>query len=746
MEQEQQLIREIKKSLLNWYEFKEKGVVLYIGDKEEPLAELLVEHSLDVVYATIELTCDSEWAKEYLRKFDYIISIESLELQLEPEKVLASWRLLLKLDGRMLLGMNNRLGIRYFCGDRDIYTERSFDGVEGYRRAYSKNTDVFRGRTYSSAELKRMLKYGGWEQFKFYSVFSDLNHPNLIYAEDCLPNEDLANRVTPVYHYPGTVFLEEEGLYGTLVENGMFHNMANAYLIECSPSGMFSDMMHVTSSMERGEEHALLTIIRKSGIVEKRAAYKCGEEKLQHLVEHGNQLKEHGIAVVHAKMEHGIYTMPYVEAEVTQLYLKRLFHTDMELFLQEMDRFRDLILQSSEIVKPDMGDGQGAVLKKGYPDMVPLNSFFIDGIFTFYDQEFCLENYPANAIIYRMVTSFYFGDSELQKKYPIERLYERYNLFVGIEYWRELEWELFGKLRNSKTLRNFHEKHWRNMEVVNANRQSINYSEEEYRRLFVDIFKNADSRKLILFGSGNFAKKFLALYAMDYPVYAIIDNNEQVWGQQLEGFTIQSPSILQEMDSGEYKVIICIKNYLSVMKQLQNLGVTDYSIYDTYKDYPRKRKPIIQVSKQEEAKESKKYHVGYVAGVFDLFHVGHLNMFKRAKEQCEYLIVGVVTDEGVRKFKKTEPFIPFEERIEMVRSCRYVDEAVEIPVNYGGIRDAYRLHHFDVQFSGSDYVDNPDWLADREFLRKHGSDMVFFPYTEQTSSTKIKALIEQKLS
>jgi cytidyltransferase-like protein len=137
--------------------------------------------------------------------------------------------------------------------------------------------------------------------------------------------------------------------------------------------------------------------------------------------------------------------------------------------------------------------------------------------------------------------------------------------------------------------------------------------------------------------------------------------------------------------------------------------------------------------------------IGYTAGVYDLFHIGHLNMFKRAKEQCEYLIVGVVPDERVEKIKNKRPFIPLEERMEMVASCRYVDEVVAIPENYGGTRDAWRMYHFDCQFSGSDYVDNPEWLAEKEFLAKHGADLVFFPYTEQTSSTKIKALINKQL-
>lgn len=120
-------------------------------------------------------------------------------------------------------------------------------------------------------------------------------------------------------------------------------------------------------------------------------------------------------------------------------------------------------------------------------------------------------------------------------------------------------------------------------------------------------------------------------------------------------------------------------------------------------------------------------------------------MFKRAKEQCGYLIVGVVTDDGVREIKKVEPFVPFEERIEMVRSCRYVDEAVEIPLQFHDTKEAYKMYHFDCQFSGSDYINNPSWINNKEFLEQNGSEMVFFPYTESTSSSKIKALIDKKL-
>lgn len=375
--------------------------------------------------------------------------------------------------------------------------------------------------------------------------------------------------------------------------------------------------------------------------------------------------------------------------------------------------------------------------------MVPLNSFHMNDTFVFYDQEFCEENYPANAIIARMITTLYSGNWELDKIIPMETLFARYHLTQKLSKWLEMERRFLSGLLNAEKLRLYYGKHRIGDESIYSNSQRMNCSDAEYRKLFIDIFNDIDNRKLILFGSGNFTKKFLTLYGKDYPVYAIIDNNADRWGEKMNGIAIQSPDILKQLSCDAYKVIVCIKNYASVISQLKSMGVAEYSIYDANIGYGRKQK--IPMMQENEERTPKKYHVGYISGVFDLFHIGHLNMFKRAKEQCDYLIVGVVTDEGVRSIKKVEPFVPFAERIEMVRSCRYVDEAVEIPLQYNDTREAYKLYHFDCQFSGSDYKDSPAWLSNKEFLEQNGSAMVFFPYTESTSSSKIKALIEKKL-
>lgn len=734
------IIGDLPTAIVRWYQFKQGGAALYLGT-DAAVADMLCNvFKLDVVVSDIERVGDIS------ARFDYIVCIGNLESCSAPEAALAKLHQLLNNDGILLLGMNNRLGLRYFCGDRDIYTNGAFDGVENYSHMCPES-----GRMYSRDEIETMLSKAGWYRRKLYSVLPNLDEPVFLFADGYLPKEDLANRLFPSYNCPQNIFLEEETLYKSLAENEMFHLMANAYLIECSPSGEFSDALYVTSSLERGKANAMLTVVHEDGTVSKEAAYPEGKARLKKLNENMKSLKKNGVPIVEGHLDDdGRYVMPYIESVTAQFFLKELLLHDKDKFLEAMDAFRDTILSSSfifngEFIGANGTKGHTKLFETAFLDMVPLNSFYLDGKYVFFDQEFTEEKYPVNVVLNRMLTTFYAGNPELKQILPVDFLYERYGLLPNKQTWLEMDWAFLRKLRQEEPLAEYHSCVRRNNSVVKSNRMRLNCLGRDYRTLFFDIFHDADTKKLIIFGSGNYAREFMNLYRVRYPVYAILDNNEKAWGKEIHGVAVQSPALLKKMQPEEYKVLICIKNFLPVMNQLETMGVEDYSIFDPAKSYISPKNSTFGDVEASGKDSSKKYHVGYVAGVFDLFHYGHLNVLRRAKEQCDYLIVGVVSDRQVREKKKVEPFVPFEERLEIVQSCRYVDEAHEIPFEHPDTDMAWKLYHFDVQFSGSDYEHDPVWLRKKEWLEERGSTMVFFPYTQSTSSTKLKKLITERL-
>ena len=125
---------------------------------------------------------------------------------------------------------------------------------------------------------------------------------------------------------------------------------------------------------------------------------------------------------------------------------------------------------------------------------------------------------------------------------------------------------------------------------------------------------------------------------------------------------------------------------------------------------------------------------GYTTGVFDLFHVGHLRLLRNAKSLCDRLIVGVTNDELV-SYKNKRSVICFHERIEIVRSCKYVDLAVE-QTSMDKL-DAFNRYKFDIMFVGDDWYKSDKWKKFDQEFEQVGVKIIYFPYTRTTSSTLI---------
>ena len=131
--------------------------------------------------------------------------------------------------------------------------------------------------------------------------------------------------------------------------------------------------------------------------------------------------------------------------------------------------------------------------------------------------------------------------------------------------------------------------------------------------------------------------------------------------------------------------------------------------------------------------------IGYVPGAFDLFHVGHLNLLRQAREHCDVLVAGVVSDEMLELAKGAKPFVPLEERLAIVDALRFVDwtYAERTPDKL----DAWHTVGFHRIFKGDDWQGTERGLALEERLSPHGVEVVYFPYTVHTSSTQLRGLI-----
>ena len=183
--------------------------------------------------------------------------------------------------------------------------------------------------------------------------------------------------------------------------------------------------------------------------------------------------------------------------------------------------------------------------------------------------------------------------------------------------------------------------------------------------------------------------------------------------------------ILEKMLMGETLFVPNYEVYGDVLRRYSEdpdkFGVESYS----YKE------------KSHNLETKKRIRVGYLTGTFDLFHIGHLNLLRRAKQYCDYLVVGVHTD-GSHKGKQL--YIPLNERMEIVGACRYVDRVIECTSED---IDAYDELKYDYLFVGSDYKGTERFERYERELGPKGVKIIYFPYTKGTSSTQLRETLKK---
>ncbi len=588
-------------------------------------------------------------------KYDYIVACNIIETAKDPVVFLKTCLELLKPEGTLLLTVENRFGLKYFCGAEDIYTTVPFDGINGYLNGSG------RGKCLSRQETVSALAQAGISQYKFYYPVPDSRMPQMIFTDGYQKGLNTAERLID-YNYKDHAMLGiEHRIFCEMIDSGSLPFLANSFLIEATKEGTLSDIVYAVTTTDRGPEYGTVTAIRNvekkiapnslhqgvgERIVTKRPLFRQGEENIRKLHANTWELAAKGIPVVKTELKKDRYglvlRMPFQEEEGLTVVLKRLAQEDKEKFVEIFDQIYGYLMAASDLVSgQDAGeaanktgnDGKNyKVLKKAYLDLAPCNCFYqMDSegkpSLLFYDQEFSMEDCPAEFAMFRTLKYCYASAGSMEALVPLSSMYARY----GIEGHMLAEFEA----REEGFIR----------QVRNT---------DCYHRLF-------------------------------------------------------------QWATPDYK-----------------------DIYGRMKRFP-KRLPLDEKTVSN-GTEKKPYRIGYVPGVFDLFHTGHLNLLERCKTRCEYLVVGVLTDELVAFYKGHGTVIPYKDRARIIEALGIVDEVIPVDESNTDKLDAWEQLHYDCHFSGDDHQNH--WNDIWEELKKRGSNMEFFSYTKGVSSTEIRKKIE----
>jgi phosphorylcholine metabolism protein LicD/2-polyprenyl-3-methyl-5-hydroxy-6-metoxy-1,4-benzoquinol methylase len=453
----------MRTSLFNWYDFKEGAELLEIGGGFGALTGLFcqkctnvttVESNIFRAEAIQQRYADLENLNIFVgqieniifkEKFDYIILVGMLEeVSYQGIKKLSQYlqRLsnFLKPEGKLLIAVENRFGIRYFCGAVESTTGRPFAGLNPSPEG--KNRSGF-----SKKEMIDLLKESGLRNHKFYYPLPDYKLPQLIYSEQFLPQSELRERLIPYYTNPRTLVAKENEIYDDLVDNNVFEFFSNSFLIECALDSQFSTAIFAAVTTDRGKENGFATIIHQDETVVKRPLFQEGQKNARKIYENIKELKDCGIGVVPHDWEQNSLIMPYIQAPTLSDYLSTIISSDKEQFLMLIDKLYDCILHSSEHVEAHMNvlnkDNThaldfGVILKNAYLDMIPFNCFYMEGNLLFFDQEFIEAFYPAKYVLFRALKYIYLSNPSIEHIVPLYLLKKKYGL---MDFWSLFERE-----------------------------------------------------------------------------------------------------------------------------------------------------------------------------------------------------------------------------------------------------------------------------------------------------------------
>ena len=469
-------LSDMRQSLFGWYDMPKDADVLEIGCGFGALTGVLCDRAAHVAALDDSLfrarACAKRWAMKdnldvyagrlqdvpFSQQFDVIILVDVLPRIADGEKSLAPYAAYLKslLDylkpqGRFLLAMDNRLGLKFACGAHDPYSDELFGELS------ETSGD---GRLFTKAELIDILSGAGLTHWKFYYPMPDYRLPQFIFTDAALPDPFLGEAMLPYDPTPDARVLSEAALYEDIVRNGLFPGAANSFLVECGLTEDFCKTESASMTFDCAPAYSIATC-REGDRFLKKPIVPSAAQGIRDIAENLETLRQRGLDVVPCELSEGALLMPRLHVPTMAAWFRTLQSSDGDAAMAALERLWAAILQSSPpapddancMKKLDFHADWGVILERAYLNMTPDNIFCQDGRLTFFNQGLCRPNTPAKFL---MFLGIYDNADALLRIGVFDKAKERYGLAHLWDTLRTAQRKNFASFRRDDAYRHFY--------------------------------------------------------------------------------------------------------------------------------------------------------------------------------------------------------------------------------------------------------------------------------------------------
>lgn len=452
-----------RQNILNWYAFQENSDILEIGCGMGAITELLCQKAKSVTsvelskrrasaaylrcrnYSNLEIIVGNLNDIEFEKKFDYITLIGVLEYQgrytdsENPFKdFLSKIKSLLKPNGKLLIAIENKYGLKYWCGAREDHTAIPFDGLNQY--ILSKTA-----QTFSRQELADLVKNAGFENSFFYYPLPDYKFPQVIYSDEYLPKNSSIDNWLP-YYYPdtSTMIADETLIYKDIIKNNVFPFFSNSFFVECAvnKNDHVGYTKYIVSSPLRKKEYRINTVLNEDGFF--KYAEKASENQLYNIENIYNNLIKSGINIAHIKKDKLSLSIETITGtSLTSEFIKLYEAKDIDsiislwkrLYCELKSSSPSMVSEKNILITNGLTDNfylnkNDKLLEYGYIDMIHKNCFVNNDKFTWIDQEWAINGLPASLILFYNIYNLYSANSWMEKILPAIKLLDYFEISV----------------------------------------------------------------------------------------------------------------------------------------------------------------------------------------------------------------------------------------------------------------------------------------------------------------------------